>query len=97
MVLTFYFFHQRNWWCLLGQIVCLAVLNIQVLGSYFYTVTVAGYEIKMMQQGFALLALIPIWLYRGKQGYHSKAFQYICYAFYPVHLLVLYMLWQWML
>ena len=97
MVLTFYFFRKRNWWCLLGQIVCLAVLNIQVLGSYFYTVTIAGYEIKIMQQGFALLALIPIWLYRGKQGYHSKAFQYICYAFYPVHLLVLYMLWQWML
>ena len=97
MVLTFYFFHQRNWWCLLGQIVCLTVLNIQVLGSYFYTVTVAGYEIKMMQQGFALLALIPIWLYRGKQGYHSKAFQYSCYAFYPVHLIVLYILWQWML
>ena len=26
------------------------------------------------RQGFALLALLPIWLYRGKQGYHSKIF-----------------------
>ena len=42
-----------------------------------------------MADGFALLALIPIWLYRGRQGYHSKALQYTYYAFYPVHLLVL--------
>ena len=37
----------------------------------------------------ALLALVPIWLYRGRQGHHSKPFQYACYAFYPVHMLVL--------
>ncbi|MBQ2776147.1 MAG: conjugal transfer protein TraX, partial [Peptococcaceae bacterium] len=41
------------------------------------------------RQGFALLALIPIWLYRGKKGYHSKWLQYFNYAFYPVHLLIL--------
>ena len=40
-------------------------------------------------QGLALLALVPIWLYRGRQGHHSKAFQYACYAFYPVHMLIL--------
>ena len=37
----------------------------------------------------ALLALGPIWLYRGRQGCHSKPFQYACYAFYPVHMLLL--------
>ncbi|MBP8010374.1 MAG: conjugal transfer protein TraX, partial [Oscillospiraceae bacterium] len=37
----------------------------------------------------ALLSLVPIWLYRGRQGHHSKAFQYACYAFYPVHMLIL--------
>ena len=37
----------------------------------------------------ALLALVPIWLYCGRQGYHSKPFQYACYAFYPVHMLLL--------
>ena len=35
------------------------------------------------------MALIPIWLYRGRQGYHSKTLQYFCYVFYPLHLLVL--------
>ena len=33
--------------------------------------------------------LIPIWLYNGKQGPHSRAIQYACYAFYPAHMLVL--------
>ena len=39
----------------------------------------------------ALLALVPIWLYRGRQGYHNKPFQYACYAFYPVHMLLLFL------
>ena len=44
------------------------------------------------RQGFALLALVPIWLYRGRQGYHSRWVQTVCYLFYPVHILVLAML-----
>lgn len=93
-VMTFYIFRKRTLWGFLGQLVCLAYLNISLLGSYFYPVTIGGVEFKIVQQSFALLALIPIWLYKGEQGYHSKAFQYICYAFYPVHLAILYVIWQ---
>ena len=50
---------------------------------------VFGMEFELCQQGLALLALVPIWLYRGRQGCHSKPFQYACYAFYPVHMLLL--------
>lgn len=93
-VLVFYFFRERKWWCFVGQLVCLAVINIYMLGGYYYSVPIAGYEFEIVQQGFALLALIPIWLYSGQQGYHSKPFQYFCYAFYPIHLLILYFIWQ---
>ena len=41
---------------------------------------------------FAVLALIPIFLYTGKKSTGSKAVQTIFYLFYPVHLLVLYMI-----
>ena len=51
--------------------------------------TLFGHTFEFYQQSLALLALIPIWLYRGRQGYHSKAFRYGCYAFYPVHMLIL--------
>ena len=40
-------------------------------------------------EAFALLALPLLWLYNGKPGKQSKTIQYTCYAFYPVHLLVL--------
>ena len=93
-VLTFYFFRGKKWQCFVGQLVCMAILNIHVLGGYYYSVPVAGYELEIPQQGFALLSLIPIWLYNGRRGHHSKVFQYICYAFYPVHMLVIYFIWQ---
>lgn len=41
---------------------------------------------------FAVLALIPIFLYTGKKSIGSKAVQTMFYLFYPVHLLVLYMI-----
>lgn len=88
-VLIFYFFRGRKWWCLLGQLLALYWVNVELLGGLMYPVTLFGMDFELCQQGLALLALIPIWLYRGRQGYHSKPFQYACYAFYPVHMLVL--------
>lgn len=89
MVLIFYFFRGRKWWCYLGQFLCLWYVNFEVLGGYAYEVVLFGQTHFIERQGFALLALIPIWLYRGKQGYYSKAIQFAYYAFYPVHLLIL--------
>ncbi|MGM9661498.1 MAG: TraX family protein [Oscillospiraceae bacterium] len=93
-VLVFYFFREKKWWCYAGQLACMAVLHIHMLGGYCYDVSIGGHEFQVVQQGFALLALLPIWLYDGRQGHHSKAFQYACYAFYPLHLLALYFIWQ---
>ena len=88
-VFVFYFLHGREWWCFLGQLAALYWLNVELLGGLMYPVQLFGMEFELCQQGLALLALIPIWLYRGRQGYHSKPFQYLCYAFYPVHMLLL--------
>lgn len=88
-IFIFYFFRERKWWCLLGQVAALYWVNVDMLGGLMYPVHLFGMEFEICQQGLALLALIPIWLYHGRQGYHSKPFQYICYAFYPVHMLIL--------
>lgn len=88
-VFVFYFLHGRKWWCFLGQLAALYWLNVELLGGLMYPVQLFDMEFELCQQGLALLALIPIWLYRGRQGYHSKPFQYLCYAFYPVHMLLL--------
>ena len=89
MVLVFYFFRQKKWWSYIGQVVCLWYINTELLGGYGYEIQLLGGIHFIQRQAFAMLALIPIWLYRGRQGYHSKLFKYICYGFYPVHLLVL--------
>jgi hypothetical protein len=94
MVLIFYLFHERKWWCMLLQFVLLFFINVVALGAFGSSLMISafGCSLEIPQQGFALLALIPIWLYHGRQGYHSKPFQYVCYAFYPVHMLILYFL-----
>ena len=88
---VFYLFRGRKWWCFLGQLLALYWVNVELLSGLMYQVHILGTEIELCQQGLALLALIPIWLYRGRQGYHSRPFQYACYAFYPVHMLVIVM------
>lgn len=88
-VFIFYFFRGRKWWCLLGQLLALYWVNVELLGGLMYPIRLFGIEFELCQQGLALLALLPIWLYRGRQGYHSKPFQYFCYAFYPIHMLVI--------
>lgn len=88
-VFVFYLFHGRAWWCLLGQAAALYWLNVELLRGQIYSFTVLGTEWQLCEQGLALLALLPIWLYRGRQGSRSPAFRWICYAFYPVHMLIL--------
>lgn len=88
-VFIFYFFRGRKWWCLLGQMLTLYWVNVELLGGLMYPIRLFGMEFELCQQGLALLALLPIWLYRGRRGYHSKPFQYFCYAFYPIHMLVI--------
>lgn len=91
-VFVFYFFRGNKWWSYLGQLLGLYWINVNLLGGYYYNITIFGMHVELIQQSLALLALIPIWLYQGKQGYHSKGFQYFCYAFYPLHMIILYML-----
>lgn len=92
-VLIFYFFKKRNWISFIGQLVCLYYLNVEMIGGYYYDINIFGHSFELVEQGLAILALVPIWLYQGKQGYHAKWFKYFCYGFYPVHMLVLYLLY----
>ena len=91
-VLVFYFFRERNWMCFFGQLACLYILHVAILGGYYYSISIGGFELQLVQQGLALLALAPIWLYRGRQGHRSGAFRTFCYLFYPAHMLALYLL-----
>ena len=88
-VLMFYYFRERTWRNFLLQLVSLVYLNFVMLGSYPLALSLFGHTFSMPRQGLAVLALIPIWLYRGRQGYRSKLLQYCNYAFYPAHMIVI--------
>ena len=88
-VLVFYFFRRNTLLSRLCQLLCLWYINMELLGGYGYEFQLFGSTVFLARQGFALLALPLIWSYHGKQGCHTKSFQYACYAFYPLHLLLL--------
>lgn len=88
-VLVFYFFHERKWWCFIAQFICLWYINVEMIAGFEYVFDFLGVEWHIVSQGFAVLALIPIWLYKGKQGYYNKWIKALYYWFYPVHLLIL--------
>ena len=61
---------------------------IQLAGlAVFCVASVGGVGIEL----YALVSLAPIWLYDGRRGYCSRPIQWLCYAFYPVHLLLLWL------
>lgn len=88
-VLVFYFFRKRKWWSYIGQLICLWYINTEMLGGFCYEFYFNNKTYYFPRQSIALLALIPIWMYNGKQGYNNKILQYFYYIFYPLHLLIL--------
>lgn len=58
----------------------------QAAGLAFFCIgSMGGVSIEL----WALLSLVPLWLYNGQRGFSHRAVQYGFYAFYPVHLFVL--------
>lgn len=73
----------------LWQLAGLTLINLYLMQGMIFQLDLLGWPLEFPQQGLAVLALLPIWLYNGRQGPHSKAIRRACYAFYPVHMLIL--------
>lgn len=90
-VVMFYVFRDFPFaWVL--QLVGMVCINIVFFEGQVIPFELFGKAFEIPIQGFAVLALIPIWLYGGKRGKKNKALQYGFYAFYPVHMLILYLI-----
>lgn len=90
-VLVFWLFRNVKFGWLI-QIAALLLINWELLGGMIVTPEFFGIEFRLPLQGFAMAAVVPLLLYNGKQGVNSKAFQYAGYAFYPLHMLILYLI-----
>lgn len=67
-------------------------LVIATLGFFFIALSIdydyVFWEIEM--QNIAMVSGAFILLYNGKRGYNAKWFQYGSYAYYPIHLIIIY-------
>ena len=90
-VVMFYLFRDFPFaW--LAQLVGMVLINIVFFEGQVFPIEIFGRMVEIPSQGFAVFALIPIWLYGGRKGRSSKVMQYGFYAFYPVHMLILYLI-----
>lgn len=87
-VVMFYIFRDFPfaWLCQLIGMVC---INIIFFEGQVIPTEIFGIAVEIPTQAFAVLSLIPIWLYGGRKGISNKFLQYGFYAFYPVHMIIL--------
>ena len=91
MVVMFYVLRDFPF-AFLAQLVAMVLINIVFFEGQVVPVEIFGKMFELPTQGFAVFSLIPIWLYGGKKGRSSKVMQYGFYAFYPVHMIILYLI-----
>ncbi len=91
MIIVFYLFRDLRYaWFL--QLIALFILNVVIYQGLYIPIEIGGLMIEFPTQGFAVFAMIFIYLYNGAKGRGGKIMQYSFYLFYPVHMLVLYFL-----
>ncbi len=89
MALVFYFFRGNKWYHYLGQAAGIGYINLFAIQGRVFPMEIFGFVFNIPQQGAAIFALLFIWLYHGRRGYHGKLTKYAFYAFYPLHMLIL--------
>ena len=65
-------------------------LSYLASGAFDPVYNVNGATLSMSVESYCLLAIIVLYFYSGKRGYDSKGFRYFEYAYFPVHLALLY-------
>lgn len=91
-ILLFYFARQLPFMRLI-QFAGMFYINCVLMSGYVVPLSILGLTLEIPTQSFALLALLPIWLYNGERGPGGKVMQYATYAFYPLHMLILALIW----
>ncbi len=93
MITVVMFYLLRNFpFAWLAQLAAMVLINIVFFEGQVFPVEIFGKIFEIPTQGFAVFSLIPIWLYGGRKGRSNKIMQYGFYAFYPVHMLILYLI-----
>ena len=74
------------------QLVCFAVIVIYVTADNYLNILVDGFYYTVPDKFFALLAVILTWFYNGERGPNKLAIKVAYYLYFPLMLLILYMI-----
>ena len=74
------------------NVMCAVVLIILTTALIFVDRNAIYTYFSMPWQIYSLFTFIPILFYSGKRGYNAKWFQYGCYIYFPVHLIIIYLI-----
>lgn len=66
--------------------------TIVVLLNYELQILLTANDADFSLQGYSVLCFVFLMLYTGKKGYSNKIFKYSCYLFYPLHLILFYLI-----
>ncbi len=91
-VVMFYLLRGERWYHKLLQFAGLFIINCVMIKGQFIPISLFSWELELHVQSFAILSYPLILLYHGKKGPKNKIIQYLCYAFYPAHLLILWLI-----
>ena len=91
-IVVFYLFRgfKLAW---IGQLISLILLYIVFFEGQSVIFNIFNYEYFLPLQSIGVLSLIFIWLYNGEKGKNNKLIKYLFYSFYPVHMLVIYLIY----
>ena len=91
MVVLFYIFRGFPFaWVL--QLIGMVCINVIFFEGQVIPTEIFGHYVEIPTQAYAVFSLIPIWFYGGRKGVSNKVLQYGFYAFYPVHMIILYLI-----
>lgn len=97
MVVLFYMLRGKEWWKRVFQAIGMIYINCFMIEGLEIPIGLSGSELFVPLQGFAILSLPIIWLYKGRQGPHNRFIKTAFYCFYPAHLLVIYLIAKYLL
>ena len=91
-IVVFYLFRgfKLAW---IGQLISLILLYIVFFEGQSVILNIFNHEYFLPLQSIGVLSLIFIWLYNGEKGKNNKIIKYLFYSFYPVHMLVIYLIY----
>lgn len=90
MMLVFYLFKSNK----LMQLIGMLVINVFLFKGLYIPIEILNHTIEFETQGFALFALPLIWSYHGQRQALKPFLKQFAYWFYPVHMLLLFLIAQ---